>query len=127
MIKTCNFCNKIFNAINSKIKYCSHSCHAKNRTGNKNPNWKQGFIIVDGYKYILNRNHPNTTKMGYVLEHRMIMENKLGRYLTKKEIVHHVNHNKLDNREENLIIYESTGKHFIKEHITHRDKHGRFL
>lgn len=39
-----------------------------------------------------------------VREHRFVMEQSVGRKLTNKEDVHHVNHNKLDNRIENLLL-----------------------
>ena len=49
-------------------------------------------------------NHPFATKNGSILEHRIMIENKIGRYLTKDEVVHHINGIKNDNRIENLLL-----------------------
>ena len=57
--------------------------------------------------YLYSPEHPNTTKRGYVAEHRMVMENKIGRFLKRSERIDHINHNKLDNRVENLKLYNS--------------------
>lgn len=80
----------------------------------------------DGYKYIYAPTHPNATKAGYVCEHRLVMEKKLGRYLTKKEVVHHRDENKLNNREDNLRLSKSTGRHFVDCHMAGRNKKGQF-
>lgn len=72
----------------------------------KSSNWKGGKIkSIQGYIYIYNPEHPLSSKVGYVAEHRLVAEKKYGRGLKKGEIVHHVNGKKDDNRPENLIIF----------------------
>lgn len=64
-----------------------------------------------GYDYKRIRLDKETTRD----EHRIIMEEILGRKLTKDEIVHHKNENKKDNRPENLEVMtrkEHTKMHF---------------
>jgi hypothetical protein len=76
------------------------------------PLWKIEKIISKGdYNYAIVRGHPNATKNHYVLEHRIVMENKIGRILKRGEIVHHINEKKKDNRPENLQLIESASTH----------------
>jgi len=98
-----------------------------NHNGNLNPNWHGGYKMLDGYKYIWTPKHPNATKEGYVVEHRLVMEKIIGRFLNGKEVVHHIDGNKLNNSETNLTLFLSAGDHFIKAHLKNRDCRGRFL
>jgi len=53
--------------------------------------WNIKKVISKGdYLYALVPEHPNATKNGYVLMHRIVMENHLGRILNKDEVVHHL-------------------------------------
>ena len=79
--------------------------------GKENPKWRGGRMLVGGYWYIYSPDHPNKTRAGYVVEHRLVMEKHLSRYLRKQEIVHHINHIKTDNRIENLVLCGNQSGH----------------
>jgi len=50
--------------------------------------WKVEKIVKKGaYLYALVPEHPYATKNGYVLEHRVVMENHLNRLLNPDEVV----------------------------------------
>ena len=71
--------------------------------------WNIEKTIKKGdYLYGLVPDHPKATKNGYVLIHRIVAENKIGRPLKVGEIVHHKNGNKKDNRPENLEVMLGT-------------------
>ena len=69
---------------------------------------KERKISPKGYVLIYASYHPNCNVHGYVLEHRLVMERKLGRFLARKEVVHHVNENKQDNCVENLELMKNS-------------------
>ena len=54
---------------------------------------------------IKDRKHPSCLKNGYVFEHTVVMEKKIGRFLKPGESVHHKNGIRNDNSESNLELW----------------------
>jgi len=81
------------------------------RRGSEHPCWNGGRCIDSrGYISVLARGHPHSHKgTGRILEHRLVMEGLVGRYLRPDETVHHKNGDKQDNRPENLELWN--GRH----------------
>src|SRR4030042_4212596 len=78
--------------------------------GEKGNSWKGGRIKRNGYFMIYQPNHPLNVDR-YVFEHRLVVEKQIGRYLTYKEVVHHINKIKKDNRPINLMAFTSDSAH----------------
>lgn len=95
-----------------KGKYIIHSKyggHIKKRT--------------DGYNMVYIPSHPHASKEGYVMEHILVMEEALGRYIREDEEVHHINHIRDDNRPENLQVMtkkEHASYHLKERHRNHQ-------
>ncbi len=77
----------------SKIHHCKFKLRYKANTG---------YILI----YV--PFHPNAMRSGCVLEHRLIMEQQIGRFLDKNEHVHHINRIRDDNRIENLQLMSAS-------------------
>ena len=133
----CDLCNKpIYRRpsllIKNKGKFCSRSCRNKVYTeqckgknpkkaqkGSKNFFWKGGITYKKqkgnylGVKYV---KCPieyilMARKNGYIAEHRLVMAKKIGRLLTKEEVVHHIDHNPLNNNIDNLMLFANNSLH----------------
>jgi hypothetical protein len=82
------------------------------KKGAESIHWKGGLIPdKSGYMMRYMPDHPFANGIGYVREHRLVMEKHLGRYLTKQEVIHHKNDIKDDNRLENLEILIDQSNH----------------
>ena len=78
--------------------------HTKNHNG--------GYVVV----YV--PRHPHAHKDGYQMLHTVLMERHIGRYLNDDEVVHHINHNRKDNRIENLQLMKK--KDHMSMHMKER-------
>lgn len=93
------------------------------RAGPGHPNWKGGRLRdEDGYWLVWVADHPGVRRragragsQGYIAEHRLVMERKIGRYLEPQEVVHHLNGKNDDNRPENLELFACNADHLRTE------------
>src|ERR1700704_1673581 len=83
----------------STLHFCNRDCYAAHK--------RVGSISSYGYRVFCINGRD-------VFEHRLVMENHIGRRLGSKEIVHHVDGNKLNNDISNLRVMDR-GDH-IRHH-----------
>lgn len=99
MIKTCLYCNNQFKADANIRKFCSQRCQWDSMI--KMGNRINGVTDKkSGYKSIWIK------ERGWILEHRYLMEKKIGRELKSHECVHHKNEIRHDNKIENLQLMD---------------------
>ena len=83
----------------------------RNHRGQNNPRWSGG--IINSYGYI----NKWTKDRGYVGLHRLVIEKQLGRKLKEAEVVHHIDHNPLNNEIKNLALCKNESEHKTKYHL----------
>jgi hypothetical protein len=76
---------------------------------------KKQIVWRGGYVFVYKPEHPSSRKVppdyGYILEHRMVVEDSLGRRLERNEVVHHIDGNKENNTIDNLVLCNSNAEH----------------
>lgn len=92
---------------------------AEKMTGPKNPSWRGGVTFKNskgnytGARYVRApiEYRPMARRDGYIPEHRLVVAQAIGRLLTRTEVVHHINHDSMDNRLENLMLFACNRDH----------------
>jgi hypothetical protein len=128
----CNKVTEVPEAVRARTGLCECGCGRSTRIATKTvrtKGWYEGFpqarahgcnkgirrpknrkpLKLGPYLTVYEPDHPNATGSGYVLQHRLVMSELLGRALLPTETVHHINGNGFDNRPENLQLRQ--GKH----------------
>lgn len=73
--------------------------------------WKGGVSITNGYRCVYRPDHPRRHPNGYVYEHIIVAEEKIGRLLLPGEVVHHIDGQKQNNAPDNLDVLASQTEH----------------
>lgn len=108
--KICPVCGTSFVVRPSEtfIQTCSRDCQVKARTKRATGRMHNGRPVLmtsDGYLSVYEPDHPSANRhSGRVLEHRLIVEQQIGRYLTRDETINHIDHVRSNNAPENLEI-----------------------
>jgi hypothetical protein len=87
-----------------KQKFCSRECMKAYAVEQPVRQIARGGYI----KIFVGKGTLGALASGHVLEHRWVMQQKLGRPLLKHENVHHVNGVRTDNRPENLELWSTS-------------------
>ena len=131
--RVCPVCGKSFESFRdkrTKNRFCCLACrdqwNSLNRRGINHPRYKGRIDYGPDNKYVavLSPHHPFCDSKGYVLEHRLIVEKHLMRFLEPTEVVHHIDGNTKNNSVENLAVMNK--KEHDQHHTNQRWKRGNF-
>ena len=147
--KQCKNCGTQFQIIESLLPsrvFCTQKCQTTYNSGKNHYRFKGRKISAGGYiRVFYGKEHPFSDPIGYLFEHRFVVEQYLKKhdtqskylveidgekYLSPQTIVHHKDHNKENNDVSNLVPVLSQKEHFEHHfcpYCSHCNKLGELL
>lgn len=138
--RACDGCGSTVRRRSSEVRsevYCSHRCyldHGVRHFPTKAPHRRKFDLVVElasgphnarinagGYVDVYVPEHPYARSNRVLGHHRLVMEDRLGRYLGADEMVHHKNGDRQDNSIENLELctrYQPPGQR-VEDQVAH--------
>lgn len=114
--RICKQCNNEFimsHPTATKGIYCSKKCFGIGI--------RKDRVDRNGYWYICKPEHPNSSSQGYVAEHHLVMEEKLGHFIEAGMVVHHKDEDKKNNDIDNLEYITDSYHKSIHMSILHKE------
>jgi len=101
--------------------FCSYKCRAEAVSGEKHYMYERNKVYFrknGGYAMMKRYNHPHRNNHNFVQRSRLVIEDKIGRYLKpykdgQGELVHHINMCKTDDNYENLMLCNGASEHLL--------------
>ena len=112
-------------------EYCERMKRPRiSRRQSKSHQWSGGKKTnADGYIAVISPDCKPNDKAKFILEHRLVAEEAMGRKLKREEIVHHINGDKRNNRNSNLLICTQSYHRFLHGKMSYlymREHYGSF-
>jgi hypothetical protein len=107
-VAPCHHCSELAFSKRKRKGFCGYKCSntsRRTRYGPESNAWKGGKFYAhhDGVR-ILDHNNPMSNSAGYVLQHRLVASEALGRPLRRGEVVHHIDGDNTNNKNNNLLV-----------------------
>ncbi|MFA4973532.1 MAG: HNH endonuclease [bacterium] len=117
--RPCAKCGKSFSPRKdnrpNRGRFCSVFCAKSHQFAGvvleKHPSWTGGRRRHRNHMLVRSPGHPGADCHGYVAEYRLVAEKTHGRYLTREEVVHHINGDETDLDPDNLLVMENNTVH----------------